>query len=91
MEQSQKALNSVRLDSHTARGWLTAYALACGYVERAVKRNTTLQLWCEHGVYHVRAHDHGSLGRLFWHSYPTVKQARARFSESRRALGLTRL
>lgn len=68
--------------------WLSQYALACGSVERAAKRNTVINMWLEHGVYHVRGHDHDKRGRLFWDTFETVTEARKYFSTKRRELGL---
>lgn len=39
---------------HTKAGQLTPYALACGYTTRHEKGEKSVQLWREHGVYHVR-------------------------------------
>ena len=63
----------------TADGRVSAYGLACGYVERVTLGATQLSLWCEHGVYHVRAHEFGGHGRLFWDSFRLLGAARKRF------------
>jgi hypothetical protein len=47
---------------YTRRGQLTAYALACGYLER----RGAFTLWREHGVYHVRGFGHD--GARHWQS-----------------------
>ena len=54
----------------TKRNKLTAYALACGYVEN----NGQTQLWREHGIYHVRRIINGE--RVFWLTFETLKAAR---------------
>lgn len=57
---------------------LTSYQLACGAVQskRTGAHNMTLvNLWLEHGVYHVRAHDFMHGRRLDWQSFPTLKEA----------------
>lgn len=54
---------------YTSRGRLTAYAFACGYIERG----QDIMLWREHGVYHVRK------GRM-WLKVHTLKQARKLYS-----------
>lgn len=64
---------------HNARGKLTAYALACGYIEKKERGTVQVTLWREHGVYHVRAHDF-ERGRIFWDSFITLTDARKRFS-----------
>ena len=63
----------------TARGDITAYALACGYTqERYMSPGVHITLWHEGGpMYHVRAHDHAAGTRLFWHTTPSLKEARA--------------
>jgi len=74
---------------------LNADQLACGYTQRWTcehgnkpirLRNVTLQLWMEHGAYHVRAHDHGKIGRIFWDSFRTLTEARKRYSTAKREL-----
>jgi len=64
---------------HTARGLLTAYALACGYIHVRVRNTVSVTLWREHGCYHVRAHD-SERGRLWWDSFITLTDARKRFN-----------
>lgn len=68
---------------HNASG-LTAYALACGYIQEvdAVNngRNIRVTLWRENGCYHVRAHDHTVEGRLEWVSENSLADARWQFN-----------
>lgn len=54
---------------------LTAQQFACGYVQRKERKGIAVTLWLEHGVYHVRAHDHGVHERLEWQVGRTLKQA----------------
>ena len=61
----------------TKTGWLTPYAMGCGYMETGVSGVNRITLWQEHGVYHV--HAHGPDGRVFWDSFPTLTLARKRF------------
>jgi hypothetical protein len=61
---------------HTSKGWLTPYALACGYVEKRHKGGMSITLWQEHGVYHVRAHSHSLHKRILWQSMPKISDAR---------------
>lgn len=66
----------------TKRGRLTAYAFNCGYVEyRLLEDNSSITLWKEHNVYHVRMH-HKYHGRIFWDSFPTLTEARKRYHEA---------
>lgn len=81
----------------TARGELTPYALACGYIQRAtdtgayVSARVSLDLWHEGGpCFHVRAHDHAAGSRLFWRSYERLADARRDWRQQRAALQLTR-
>lgn len=73
---------------YTSRGWLNAYALACGYMEAVDVAGVRVTLGAECGVVHVRAHDHGTperrgAGRLAWWTWeadgPGMARARARF------------
>jgi hypothetical protein len=36
-------------------GFLSAYGLACGYIEQKMNNNIEVTLYEEHGVYHVTA------------------------------------
>lgn len=65
---------------YTASGWLTRYALACGYIERAEKAGVSTTLWYEHGTIHVR--QHAESGRVLWESFDSLPQARARFKRA---------
>lgn len=61
---------------HTADGRLTPYAFACGYVEQTERNNKRVQLWHEHGTYHVRGHDYTEHERLFWECFDRLPDAR---------------
>ena len=64
---------------YTRAGTLTAYALGCGYVERRYGRTGgTVDLYREHGVYHVRLFDRET-GRRVWVSSYTLAEARKTF------------
>ena len=66
----------------TKRGDLTAYALACGYVEREEINNVRVALFHEGGPhYHVRAYnlDTGSL--IFWKSSSKLTKCRQWFRQ----------
>ena len=69
------------LKLQTTRKENTAYALACGYVTRKYYGAISVDLWREHGVYHVRAHDHATGKRQFWESFRTLKEAQAFYKE----------
>lgn len=62
---------------------LTAYALACGYVQRIETdvpgKNTRLDLWHEGACFHVRAHDFINAGRIEWVSEELLSDARDQF------------
>ena len=77
-------------DLMTKAGFVSAYGLACGYVEQAVIGETRIRLWAEGGCYHVRAHESGfgGHGRLFWDSFELLADARTRFAT---AAGMIRL
>ena len=59
---------------------LTAYDLACGYVQRVWAGKVSIALWHEHCTYHVRAHDFGLRRRVFWDTFRTLTEARKRFA-----------
>lgn len=61
---------------YTKDGWLTSYALACGYVEQKDYGPVRITLFFEHGCYHVRAYDHDQKVRLFWETFRTLTEAR---------------
>jgi hypothetical protein len=61
-----------------ADGSLTAYALACGYLEKTEEKGISVTLWHEGACYHVRGHDHNENGRLFWDSFEINKLKDAR-------------
>lgn len=65
---------------HDSRGRLTAYALACGYIESREVAGVSIKLWREHGTFHVRGHHVAECRRVFWDSFATLAPARARFN-----------
>ena len=71
---------------HNADGTLTAYALACGYIERKETENLRLDLWHENCVYHVNAHEFNGAGRMFWESFDRLSAARVFYRKQTRAL-----
>ena len=80
---------------HRKDGSLTAYAFACGYIQRQTIGSKQITLWVEHGCHHVRAHDFNSdvvhtesgvRGRLFWLSFDTLTEARKIYRQKLREL-----
>ena len=71
---------------YTKDGWLTPYALACGYVEQKYYGPVRITLFFEHGCYHVRAYDHDQKVMLFWKTFSTVTEARRYYKRQRRNL-----
>ena len=61
----------------TARGRLTPYSFACGYVERKGSGDNRAVLEQEHGVYHVKGFQNGA---HFWETFNTLIQARKFFA-----------
>jgi len=61
---------------YTLKGYLTDYALSCGYVEKLKDNNITLELYKEHCVYHVRKHNNITGERIFWKSFESLTEAR---------------
>jgi hypothetical protein len=73
-----------------AKGRLTPYALACGYVEKRFLKgftDATVTLWHEGGPgFHIRAHDSETGVRLFWETAATIGEARAIFDRAERII-----
>jgi hypothetical protein len=63
---------------------LSAYNLACGYVQRFEQGSFRVSLWKEHGVYHVRAHEFDGRGRIAWDVFETLTDARKSFQSMKR-------
>jgi len=59
-------------------GDVSRYALACGYIQkRELAPNIEITLWHEGGpCFHVRAHDHNTHERIFWHATKSLTEAR---------------
>lgn len=78
-----------------ADGRCTAYALACGYVDRhrvgergirwATEGGRMVTLWQESGAYHVRHHDFERFGRISWSTHTKLKTARRFYDAACRA------
>jgi hypothetical protein len=63
---------------YTSKGWLTKYALACGYIHKFESARGRICLWQEHGVIHVRQVNPDS-SRVFWETFMSVGEARKRY------------
>lgn len=66
LEYRQKRLGTKPAEFYTAKGELTPYAFACGYVERL---SENVWLWRD-SVYHVQTNSG------FWESFATLTEAR---------------
>lgn len=73
---------------YTASGWLSPYALACGYMESIIfqKQNPAfpadiIMSLQKDGLYQVKAFNHTTGMRIEWSSHETLSQARAAFSK----------
>lgn len=77
----------------TANGWLTEYALACGYVECATDGDMkVMRMWHEGGpLIHIRGHDHDTGQRLFWDVAETMSEARRVFRKRAKEYGMQRV
>lgn len=83
---------------YTNDGWLTPYALACGYVEQKDYGPIRITLFRDGGCYHVQAYDHDQKIRRFWESFRTLTEARRHYkyaeallvAGARRKLGKSR-
>ena len=58
---------------------LSAYQLACGYIERKQLKHGAITFWHEHGIYHVKRTSYFIDGRPIqdtWLCFETIKDAR---------------
>jgi hypothetical protein len=77
--------DDINATGYTPDGWLNEYSLMCGYVEDWDANNrweTHIRLWYESEHYHVRRHDHKGNGRIFWHCFDNVEDARKCFVDA---------
>lgn len=72
----------------TKRNRLTAYAFACGYIEKFDHKEQSLVLWKEAGCigFHVRQMNLGLNKRVFWDCPSNITAARKRFDAAKRAI-----
>lgn len=80
----------------TSTGRLTAYSFACGYIERKSTKphdddGIETEIWMEHMTYHVRQHDFGGAGRVFWESFDLLSEARNCFGRAKGVLVTARV
>jgi hypothetical protein len=68
---------------YSATGRLTAYALACGYIERKLDGPVEVELYCEDSVYHVRGFCAETKARLFWETCRDLRQAQSFYDHGR--------
>jgi hypothetical protein len=66
----------------TKQGYLTPYALACGYIEQTEIEGKRVTLWADGGAYHVRNHDFNSHSRVFWKTYERLTNARKAYRQA---------
>ena len=83
-----KACKVSRSKFKSKDGYLTSYALACGYVEKFKKGEVEASLWKEHGTYQVRVHDFRdrSWGRVCWESYRSLGSAKKAFKKAKSSI-----
>ena len=67
----------------TKAGWLTPYALNCGYVERHDVNAVVTELFKYSGCdgYHVRQHDHVKGKRVVWDTHEKLTDARKQYKK----------
>ncbi len=70
-----------QIQLHTTNGWLTSYAMACGYIHRRENNGVETSFWSEHGTYHVRTHCFRGGGRLKWDTATTITEGRRLFRD----------
>jgi hypothetical protein len=75
----------------TKNGWLTPYALACGYIETVQSERYSITLEWNCGIgYDIRVHDHKDGLRLMWETYEHLTEARKIFSDRCRQFNVKR-
>jgi hypothetical protein len=66
----------------TKDGFLSVYALSCGYMEQLAINNKQVTLWADCGIYHVRGHDFNEHKRIFWNTYQKLTVARKAYKKA---------
>lgn len=70
---------------------LTAYQLACGYIERKTNNYHSLTLWREHSTYHVKRCDYFMDGRPIqgvWLCFDKLVDARRAYRHQLKMSGI---
>ena len=75
-------MKTVNKPFYNAKGELTPYGLACGYIQRYERLQQSITLWREGGVYHVRRHNHFHNKRVNWETFERLTDARKCYNQS---------
>ena len=62
--------------------FLTVYGFDCGYIERRETDFISLELYKEHGIYHVRLNSFYNRNDNFWKSFENLQEAKILFFKS---------
>lgn len=69
------------MNFYNADGQLSAYGLACGYVEKQEKNNIQTTFYKEHDMFHVKTYDFNNHIRLAWESFESLTAARKNYKQ----------
>ena len=72
------------MKTHNKNGSVSAYGLACGYIETFENGDARVSLSEQHGVYHMKGFDQA--GR-FYNTYGTLAIARKFYAKKKRRIG----
>ena len=64
-------------------GFLSAYGLSCGYIQKHITWAFEVQLYKEHNTYHVRniqTSDGTNRTIIFWQCYETLSEAKKQYN-----------
>lgn len=64
---------------YTKEGWLTPYALACGYIEQKDYGPVRISLFRDGYAYYVKAYDHEQKIWCFLEAFRTLTEARRHY------------
>ena len=64
-------------------GFLSAYGLACGYIQKHETKTHETQLYIEHSIYHVRQVVISKYSRSvdFWQCFETLSEAKKQYKK----------
>jgi hypothetical protein len=65
----------------TKAGWLTRYALACGYIEKKSSKGIETKLYALHGVYFVSKYDFNEHTKDYDKSFTNLTDARKAYQK----------